>query len=47
MRFVSTSLVLKAIQSVSKVDDNLMMHAISCLKKGGMTPFAYIFSKLT
>ena len=46
VRFVSTSLVLKAISVVDSVSDNFIMHAISCLRKTSMTPFAKIFTSL-
>jgi len=46
VRFVATSLVLKAIGVVDSVPDNFIMHAISCLRKSAMTPFAKIFTLL-
>lgn len=47
VRFVSTSLVLKAISIVDKVLDNFIIHAVSCLRKTSMTPFAKIFIALS
>ena len=47
VRFVTTSLVVKAIEVVREVSDNFIEHLMFCMKKTGMTPMAKIFTKLS
>jgi hypothetical protein len=43
IRFMCTSLVLRALKNVKNIPKNIIPHALFCLKKNGMTPFALIF----
>ena len=47
IRFVCTSLVLLALRNVKTIPKNITSHALFCLKKNGMTPFALIFKELS
>jgi hypothetical protein len=46
VRFICTSLVLKALKNVEKVPEQFVNHALFSLRKNGMTPFAKIFREL-
>ena len=47
VRFICTGLVIHAIRNVNHVPINIFTHAIYCLNKKGMTPFAKIFRELS
>lgn len=47
VRFTCTSLVIQALKNVKVVPKNVIPHALYCLNKHGMNPFAAIFKELS